>query len=55
MFAGPLVAPQPLATYIDRHRTTEYGTVTITNLELVRYYRTHQTVTIVSYAQAALC
>ena len=54
VWAGPLLAPQPLVTYIDAHRATDYGTVTVTHLEVVRYRRTRQQVALVPYAEAVL-
>ncbi len=54
VFAGPLIDPQALADSVERLRTHAYGTVTLSSLEVVRYHRTRQQVTIVQYTQANL-
>jgi hypothetical protein len=54
VFAGPVLAPQSLARYIGDHRATDYGAVTTSSLELIRYRRTQRQVAIESLAHVVL-
>lgn len=54
VFTHPLAYPETLAEYIKRHRDTDYGTMTITSIDLVRYKRTETDVKLVVFTSVRL-